>query len=82
MVGGGRDVDVGFLIGRRLHRSFPSTTTPLLSLVEEYESITILMDTSPTALFESYEQDFRQFVETIQEKLQDNGGGDKGYQNP
>jgi len=36
------------------------------------------MDTSPTALFESYEQDFRQFIETIQEKLDDNGGDDKG----
>ncbi|KIM46299.1 hypothetical protein M413DRAFT_441386 [Hebeloma cylindrosporum] len=35
------------------------------------------MDTSPTALFESYEQDFRQFIETIQEKLEDNGGNDK-----
>jgi hypothetical protein len=41
-----------------------------------------LMDTSPTALFESYEQDFRQFIETIQEKLDDNGGDDKGCQNP
>ncbi|KAF8165454.1 vesicle transport v-snare protein vti1 [Crassisporium funariophilum] len=30
------------------------------------------MDTSPTALFESYEQDFRQFVETIREKLESN----------
>jgi len=39
------------------------------------------MDTSPTALFESYEQDFRQFVETIQEKLEDNGGDDRGFQN-
>lgn len=30
------------------------------------------MDTSPTALFDSYEQDFRQFIETIRDKL----GGD------
>ncbi|KAF8913797.1 vesicle transport v-snare protein vti1 [Gymnopilus junonius] len=35
------------------------------------------MDTSPTALFDSYEQDFRQFIETIHEKLQANDGTDK-----
>ncbi|KAF8974196.1 vesicle transport v-snare protein vti1 [Flammula alnicola] len=35
------------------------------------------MDTSPTALFDSYEQDFKQFIETIHEKLEDNGGSDK-----
>ncbi|CAA7259658.1 unnamed protein product [Cyclocybe aegerita] len=28
------------------------------------------MDTSPTALFDSYEQDFRQFIETIKENLE------------
>lgn len=28
------------------------------------------MDLSPTALFDSYEQDFRQFIETIKEKLE------------
>ncbi|KAJ4482653.1 vesicle transport v-snare protein vti1 [Lentinula lateritia] len=28
------------------------------------------MDTSPTALFDSYEQDFKQFIETIREKLE------------
>jgi vesicle transport through interaction with t-SNAREs protein 1 len=27
------------------------------------------MDTSPTALFDSYEQDFLQFIEVIREKL-------------
>ena len=37
------------------------------------------MDTSPTALFDSYEQEFRQFIETIHEKLvQVNEGTDKG----
>lgn len=36
------------------------------------------MDTSPTALFDSYEQDFRQFIETIREKLEDNANDDKG----
>lgn len=36
------------------------------------------MDTSPTALFDSYEQDFRQFIETIREKLEDNVTDDKG----
>ena len=35
------------------------------------------MDTSPTALFDAYEQDFRQFIETIREKLEDNAN-DKG----
>jgi len=35
------------------------------------------MDTSPTALFDSYEQDFKQFIETIHEKLQVNEGSDK-----
>ena len=35
------------------------------------------MDTSPTALFDSYEQDFRQFIETIREKLEDNAKDDK-----
>ncbi|KAJ3723097.1 vesicle transport v-snare protein vti1 [Lentinula raphanica] len=30
------------------------------------------MDTSPTALFDSYEQDFKQFIETIREKLEGN----------
>ena len=36
------------------------------------------MDTSPTALFDSYEQDFRQFIETIREKLENNANDDKG----
>jgi len=38
------------------------------------------MDTSPTALFDSYEQDFRQFIETIREKIEDNANDDKGEQ--
>lgn len=37
------------------------------------------MDNSPTALFDSYEQDYHQFIETIREKLEgdgkDEGGG-------
>lgn len=28
---------------------------------------------SPTALFDSYEQDFRQFIDTIREKLEGDG---------
>jgi vesicle transport through interaction with t-SNAREs protein 1 len=35
------------------------------------------MDTSPTALFESYEQDFRQLIEAVHEKLEDNGADEK-----
>jgi len=35
------------------------------------------MDTSPTALFESYETDFLQFIHTIKERL-DNGAQDSG----
>jgi vesicle transport through interaction with t-SNAREs protein 1 len=31
------------------------------------------MDSSPTALFESYEQDFQQFIETIKDKLEGDG---------
>jgi len=38
------------------------------------------MDTSPTALFDSYEQDFRQFIETIREKLEDNANDNEGEQ--
>ncbi|KAJ3883209.1 vesicle transport v-snare protein vti1 [Lentinula edodes] len=34
------------------------------------------MDTSPTALFDSYEQDFKQFIETIREKLEGDGNQD------
>ncbi|PPQ77355.1 hypothetical protein CVT25_010937 [Psilocybe cyanescens] len=35
------------------------------------------MDTSPTALFDSYEQDFLQFIETIHQKLDVSEGTDK-----
>lgn len=38
------------------------------------------MDTSPTALFDSYEQDFKQFIETIREKLENSGKDDQGEQ--
>ncbi|KAJ3511499.1 hypothetical protein NLJ89_g4061 [Agrocybe chaxingu] len=38
------------------------------------------MDTSPTALFDSYEQDFRQFIETIKEKLESSGTDANGEQ--
>lgn len=34
------------------------------------------MDTSPTALFDSYEQDFKQLVQSIEEKLGDGEGKD------
>lgn len=34
------------------------------------------MDTSPTALFDSYEQDFRQFFETIRQRLEGNDSED------
>lgn len=33
------------------------------------------MDNSPTALFDSYEQDFKQIIASIREKLE---GGDEG----
>ena len=36
------------------------------------------MDTSPTALFESYEQDFQQFIETIKDKLEGEGKDETG----
>ena len=36
------------------------------------------MDTSPTALFDSYEQDFKQFIETISEKLEGTTNGEGG----
>ncbi|EKM80383.1 hypothetical protein AGABI1DRAFT_113574 [Agaricus bisporus var. burnettii JB137-S8] len=36
------------------------------------------MDTSPTALFESYEQDFLQFIEGIKDKLEGNGKNEIG----
>ena len=34
------------------------------------------MDISPTALFDSYEQDFWQFIATIREKVEANGTED------
>lgn len=36
------------------------------------------MDTSPTALFDSYEQDFQQFIESIQDKLEGSGKDEVG----
>ena len=44
----------------------------------ERHNIVTTMDTSPTALFDSYEQDFRQFIETIREKLEDNANNNEG----
>jgi len=38
------------------------------------------MDTSPTALFDSYEQDFRQFIETIRDKLEGDAKEARGGQ--
>ena len=36
------------------------------------------MNSSPTALFDSYEQDFQQFIGTIQQKLEAEGSDDRG----
>jgi vesicle transport through interaction with t-SNAREs 1 len=36
------------------------------------------MDSSPTTLFDSYEQDFKQFIETIREKLEGDKDQDGG----
>lgn len=33
------------------------------------------MDNSPTALFNSYEQDFKQIIASVREKLESGGGG-------
>jgi hypothetical protein len=41
-------------------------------------SFTIPMNSSPTALFDSYEQDFQQFIGTIREKLEGEGSDDRG----
>ncbi|KAJ7276317.1 vesicle transport v-SNARE protein N-terminus-domain-containing protein [Mycena haematopus] len=38
------------------------------------------MDNSPTALFDSYEQDFQQFIDTIRQKLDGEGTDDSGEQ--
>jgi len=38
------------------------------------------MNSSPTALFDSYEQDFQQFIGTIQKKLEAEGSDDRGEQ--
>jgi vesicle transport through interaction with t-SNAREs 1 len=36
------------------------------------------MENSPTALFDSYEQDFQQIVDSIREKLDGDGSGEGG----
>jgi vesicle transport through interaction with t-SNAREs protein 1 len=36
------------------------------------------MDSSPTALFDSYEQDFQQFIDSIREKLEGSGKDEVG----
>ena len=36
------------------------------------------MDNSPTALFDSYEQDFKQIVDALREKLGDDGKDERG----
>ncbi|KAH8105765.1 vesicle transport v-snare protein vti1 [Phellopilus nigrolimitatus] len=38
------------------------------------------MDTSPTALFDSYEQDFKQIVASIRDKVDGDGAGERGEQ--
>lgn len=39
---------------------------------------TASMDNSPTALFESYEQDFKTIIDSIREKLEVEAGAQKG----
>ena len=36
------------------------------------------MDTSPTALFDSYEQDFKQIIQSIRDKLEGDGKDAQG----
>lgn len=36
------------------------------------------MDNSPTALFDSYEQDFRQIIDSIRSKLDGEGKDERG----
>lgn len=36
------------------------------------------MNSSPTSLFDSYEQDFQQFIDTIREKLEGDGSDERG----
>lgn len=36
------------------------------------------MDSSPTALFDSYEQDFQQFIESVRDKLEGSGKDEVG----
>ena len=62
-----------------LQQPRPGTFSPWRK--KRYEITPTDMDTSPTALFESYEQDFRQLIEAVQEKLEDNGGDEKGLLN-
>ena len=38
-------------------------------LHDRYACISNIMDNSPTALFDSYEQDFQQIIDSIKEKL-------------
>ena len=36
------------------------------------------MDSSPTALFETYEQDFRQITDSVRSKLEGDGKDERG----
>jgi vesicle transport through interaction with t-SNAREs protein 1 len=36
------------------------------------------MDSSPTSLFDSYEQDFQQILQSIREKLEGDGSDQRG----
>ena len=38
----------------------------------------LAMDNSPTALFDSYEQDFQQIISSIREKLEGDGKDERG----
>ena len=50
---------------------------PHRSLAERI-SLVVTMDTSPTALFDSYEQEYWQFIDTIRTKLEDSVNDHKG----
>ncbi len=38
----------------------------------------IIMDTSPTSLFEAYEQDFQQLIASIRDKIEDHASDEGG----
>ena len=44
----------------------------------EPQHLHLTMDNSPTALFDSYEQDFQQIIASIREKLEGDGKDERG----